>query len=79
MEGGAMSVNPDSIPRYVEPTPAELDEMFHDPTPEECYRDCTHRDACRRLYEMFVYNTEHADWFKDMVNRLDCGECEEWE
>lgn len=74
-----MSVNPDSIPRYAEPTPDELDEMFHDPTPEECYRDCTHRDACRRLYEMFFWRKGGRDSVDDMVDYMECSECEEWE
>ena len=70
-----MSVNPDSIPRYAEPTWDELREP--EPTDEECYRDCTHQDACRRLYATFVDNTEHVGWFEDMVRRLGCKNCEQ--
>lgn len=72
MEGGAMSVNPDSIPRYAE-YPAEMD-----PTPLDCMESCKHSPACRRAF--WLPNEEPQDITnKELADMLECGECCEWE
>lgn len=72
-----MSVNPDSIPRYEQPTWDELREP--EPTAYECWCECTHQDACRRVYEMFRMAVEGREKLADMAEWLECNECEEFE
>lgn len=70
-------VNPDSIPRYEQPTPAELEQMYGEPDhrdPDERMDECEHRVACMRLWDIFIgplsgRPNDHA------ASTLDCGEC----
>lgn len=83
-----MAVNPDSIPRYAAPTPAELEDIFRDPTPGELLRRCTHEGACLRVMGRLCFNDEaYADkWGKEhekemgrWASWMGCGDCDERE
>lgn len=69
-------VNPDTIPRYQEPSGEQLSRMFDDPTPAEVMGRCLHHRACRMVLGMFV--TEHPT-DKRSSELLQCDVCDEWE
>lgn len=72
-----MAVNPDSIPRYAEPTWAEL--AADERTPLEWMGECTHCGACERAYQTLVTDWERDGWKDDMARTLGCEDCEEWD
>lgn len=72
----------ESIPRYVEPTWEELEEMYRDPTPVECLNECIHRDACLRMALLMTGETFNPMRISDLeraVEVIDCDNCLEWE
>ena len=76
-----MARDADGIPRYEEPTWEELNELYRDPTPAECLRDCTHRDACLRLlyaYTREEYDTKDMGQLAEAAKALECDDCAEW-
>ena len=85
-----MAANPDSIPRYDEPTWEEYAEMaeMDDGTPMDIMDRCNHQDACLRLLAMldgplpdgidgFGSNAQQAR--ASAAERLGCADCTEWE
>lgn len=74
-----MSVNPDTIPRYAPPTPAELEEMCGEPEPRHTDPDermelCIHSGACMRLWRIYIGPlSERPDGCA--AETLDCCEC----
>lgn len=73
-----MSVNPDVIPRYEQPTPAELGQMFHEVTAAVAHETCAHRRACERLWRIFVGPLSMRP-DSEMAATLDCAECRAYE
>ena len=75
-----MSIDPNGIPRYAPPTPAELAAMFADPTPADVMADCPHRWACRMQLERLggrVVDESDFGWTDELAALLGCGEdCE---
>ena len=69
-------VNPDTIPRYKEPSGEQLEQMFNDPTPSEVMEQCLHCGACQTVLSLFVDDVTSP---KDAASRLQCDVCDEWE
>lgn len=73
-----MSINPDTIPHYAQPTPEELDHMYHDPTPDEARQSCEHARACERLWHIFISPlSDRPD--SQLAATLGCAECREYD
>lgn len=71
-------INPDSIPRYAEPTWDELngDEM----TPSELMVACVHCGACQTLLARLDMFPEDVRWDgTEVAEALGCADCDEWE
>lgn len=75
-------MNADDIPRYADPSPDELNELFRDPTPAESMRDCEHRDACLRMVAIYLkreFNPMRMADLEEAAVLTDCDNCLEWE
>ena len=68
-----MALYPNTVSDRTEP-PGEPER-----TPFEWMEGCAHRDACQRIYELFIDPTAHFGWMDDMARILRCHDCECWE
>lgn len=73
-----MAVNAETIPRYAQPTPEELDRMYHEPTPDEARQSCEHAGACERLWHILVGPLSRRP-DSEMAETLGCAECREYD
>ena len=72
-----MGVVADAIPRYAEPTGAELEAMFHDQTPGEVLSRCIHRYACGWWNDFDNDVVDHRP--EPCARGMGCEDCDLWD
>lgn len=59
---------------------AQLEPPPEEPrTPLDCMDECTHSEACMRVYQIYVDAQEYFGWQELMAHRLHCDDCEVWD
>ncbi len=59
---------------------AYMNAQDEEPSARECFDDCIHSEACRRMFEHYAYSPDTDGLLDLMAMEIGCGdECQEYE